>query len=496
MRFLMLDLDTLRADHLGCYGYHRDTSPNIDRIAAEGLRFENYYVTDAPCLPARSALTTGQFGIHNGVVNHGGTTADPMPEGPGRDFKQGLQSDGFFGTLRRAGLYTVSISPFGERHSAWQFYAGLNEMHNPAGRSGNERADEIEPTVLDWLDRNGARDNWFLHVNLWDSHTPYRAPEAYGNPFDGEPAPDWLTQEKIDRHREGFGTHSAADVLTYTNPRAWERFPRLPRDIRTVEDFTRWIDGYDTGIRYADDAIGRILDRLETLGVLDDTVILVTSDHGENQGELNIYGDHHTADQITSRVPMIVRWPGVTQAGTADRGLHYQIDLLATLAEMLGVEPSDRWDGTSYAAALAEPNAEGSGREFLVLSQMAWSCQRSIRWDNDEGSWVLIRTYHAGLKDFPDVMLFDVAADPHEETDLAEQCPEVVAAGMALLEQWHAEQMACSPSPVDPLQTVLREGGPYHTRDHLKRYCEHLRATGRAHHAVRLEDEYGATNWG
>ena len=189
MRMLMLDLDTLRPDHLGCYGYPRTTSPNIDRIASEGLRFDNYYVSDAPCLPARSALVTGQFGIHNGVVNHGGSNADPLPEGPKREFKQLLDRDSFFGLLRAGGLYTVSVSPFGERHSAWQFYAGLNEMHNPAGRSGNERADQIEPTVLAWLDRNRDRDNWFLHVNLWDPHTPYRTPADYGNPFENDPVP-------------------------------------------------------------------------------------------------------------------------------------------------------------------------------------------------------------------------------------------------------------------------------------------------------------------
>ena len=81
MRILFLDLDTLRPDHLGCYGYHRNTSPNIDRIAAEGTRFTNYFCSDAPCLPSRAALMTGRHGIHTGVVGHGGTTADMRIEG-------------------------------------------------------------------------------------------------------------------------------------------------------------------------------------------------------------------------------------------------------------------------------------------------------------------------------------------------------------------------------------------------------------------------------
>ena len=213
-----------------------------------------------------------------------------------------------------------------------------------------------------------------------------------------------------------------------------------------------------------DDSIGRILDKLASQGLLDETIILITSDHGENQGELNVYGDHQTADHITGRVPMIIRWPGVTSPASVDSGLHYQIDLLPTLAEMLKVKPSDRWDGQSYASALRRPGS--ASREALVLSQLTWSCQRAVRWDK----WIMIRTYHAGLKDYPPVMLFDVAADPHEEHDLAAEQPQIVAIGLALLEEWHAEQMAGSPSPIDPMQTVLREGGPYHTRASLTSY--------------------------
>ena len=76
MRILYIDIDSQRPDHLGCYGYHRDTSPNIDRIAREGVRYDNYYVSDAPCLPSRTALWSGRHGIHTGVINHGGVASE------------------------------------------------------------------------------------------------------------------------------------------------------------------------------------------------------------------------------------------------------------------------------------------------------------------------------------------------------------------------------------------------------------------------------------
>ena len=76
MRVLFVDIDTLRADHMGCYGYYRNTTPNFDRVAEEGVRFDSYYCSDAPCLPSRAALISGMFGIHNGAIGHGGTAAD------------------------------------------------------------------------------------------------------------------------------------------------------------------------------------------------------------------------------------------------------------------------------------------------------------------------------------------------------------------------------------------------------------------------------------
>ncbi len=187
MRILFIDIDTLRPDHLGCYGYHRNTSPNIDSLAQRGVRFDQCYVTDAPCLPSRSALWSGRTGFHTGVINHGGVAADPFIQGPTRGFRDVYDATGLIPTLRRAGLRTVTVSPFGERHSAWWWYAGYNEIYN-TGKGGLEIADEVTPSALQWMEQNAAQDNWFLHVNYWDPHTPYRTPAAFGNPFENDPS--------------------------------------------------------------------------------------------------------------------------------------------------------------------------------------------------------------------------------------------------------------------------------------------------------------------
>ncbi|MFW5858175.1 MAG: sulfatase, partial [Planctomycetota bacterium] len=251
MRVLFLDLDTLRPDHLGCYGYHRETSPNIDRIAAEGVRFDNYYSSDAPCLPARAALMSGRFGIHNGAIGHGGTAADMRLDGAERGFRSRMDRESLPAVFRRAGMHTVSISPFAERHSSFWFYAGFKEMHN-TGQGGMESAEHVTPVVLDWIERNAEQDDWFLHVNYWDPHTPYRAPEAFGDPFAEDPLPAWLTEEVLAEHQKMVGPHKALEIAMYDDSES-PRFPRYPGALRSMADLRRMIDGYDCGIRYMDD---------------------------------------------------------------------------------------------------------------------------------------------------------------------------------------------------------------------------------------------------
>jgi arylsulfatase A-like enzyme len=245
-------------------------------------------------------------------------------------------------------------------------------------------------------------------------------------------------------------------------------------------------DGYDGGVRWADEHVGKVLAALEAAGVLDETVVMISSDHGENLGELNIYGDHQTADHVTARVPLIVRWPGITdgQQGRADAALHYHFDWAATLVELAGGKVPPVWDGRGFADAFRA--GEAAGRDYLVVSQGAWSCQRAVRW----GDYICIRSYHDGYHGFPEVMLYDVAADPHEQNDLAEAQPELAADALRKLDAWTAEMMRTATTGEDPMWTVVREGGALHTRGALPKYLERLRETERGHWADLLAARY------
>lgn len=479
MRIVFFDLDTLRPDHLGCYGYFRNTSPNIDKIAAEGVKFSNYYCSDAPCLPSRSALQSGMFGIHNGAVGHGGTAGDPFVEGYHRDFRQTFASTNLFHQFRRAGLHTVSVSTFAERHTSYWFYGGFKEMYN-IGTGGGERADQVSPVAIDWIKRHGAEDNWFLHINMWDPHTAYRTPAEFGNPFEGDDFFEhtWMTQEIIDAQRKEASPHGVREIGMYDNT-PYPGYPRQPMEIHDMNDYRKLTDGYDCGIAYMDMHIGKILDALRDAGVYDDVSFIVTSDHGENIGELNSYSEHSTADHITCRIPMIVKWQGGMR-GLTDDTLRYNVDLAPTVADLFQLSKPARWDGESYAETIR--NGTPCPREYLVLSQNAHVCQRSVRY----GDYIYMRTYHDGYHNFPREMLFNIKEDFHETTNIAAERPDICDKCAHLLLDWHDEAMAKSMNGVDPMITVLREGGPYHTRGWLKTYCDFLRKTERSDEADRL----------
>jgi arylsulfatase A-like enzyme len=477
MRILYIDIDSLRPDHLGCYGYHRNTSPSIDAVARDGVLFSNCYTPDAPCLPSRTAFYSGRFGIMTGVVGHGGTAADLRIQGEGRGFRDWVEQFCLPSRLQQAGLHTAQISPFGQRHAARQFYAGFNEIHN-TGKGGMESAEEVQPIVMDWMRKNAAQDNWFLHVNYWDPHTPYRVPAEYPNHFKNDPLPDWITDEVLEQHQQMPGPHGALEIGMYTD----EVSPLFPRHLGKIEnraDLRRLFDGYDTGVRYADDMIGQIVAQLKALGIYEETAIIISADHGENLGELGIYAEHGTADDITCHVPLIIKWPGAAKGETRD-GLHYNLDLAPTLMELLNQEPSACWDGAGYAGVLA-PGATDTGRDAVILSQCAHVCQRSVRWDK----YLYVRTYHDGYHLFPKEMVFDVKSDPHEQHDLAPQRPDLCCEGLARLCAWHDERMSTLAEmgyTTDPLWTVMAEGGPFHAHETAlvkTDYLRHLEKTGR-----------------
>jgi arylsulfatase A-like enzyme len=269
-------------------------------------------------------------------------------------------------------------------------------------------------------------------------------------------------------------------MYTKINPKS----SKAVNDVKDMGDVRKLMDGYDTGIRYLDQHIGSLMDALKARGVWDDLMVVIGSDHGECLGELGLYTEHGTADQITTHVLLIVKYPDC-KVGHVDEGLHYNLDLAPTIAELLGKDAMPRWDGQSYARTITD-GAE-SGHDYLVVSECCHGCQRSVRF----GPWMYMRVYHDYFHLWPKEMLFNVEEDPYLEKNVAEEHPLVCREAVHKLLEWHDDMMMSMPEQVDPMWTVFKEGGPAHSRGLLDKYCQFLEETGRGWAVPELKRRHG-----
>lgn len=449
MRIVFFDIDCLRPDHLGCYGYHRPTSPNIDKVAAQGVRFSQYHCATSPCLPSRTEWASGRFGTRNGVVsNHSAGARFHIR----KQFYVGPEPDNdmLMRRLRTVGCEPVSFSNFADRHNAWWFMCGWKEFHTPNLKGGFETAEEVNNDVIRWLECNATRDNYLLHINYWDTHRPYRMDARWAERFADYPvAQSWPDEHAIRDHQSVEGWFTAQGQFQDGK----SPFPLMPGSISNRADFEHMLTGYDASIAYVDYHLGMVMKELERQGVLDDTAIIVSSDHGDSFGEHGIYSDHVCADASIHHIPLIVKWPGVAAVGKACDLLLYNVDLSATLCDLLGAEVPSDWDGVSFAPQLQ--GQAGIERGYLVWTHSLYAVQRAVRTRDH----LMIKTFDDFGYRFRETELYDLANDPYETTDIAADQPDVVRRHEVLLETWLDEQQAKPHGITDPVEAVLFERG-------------------------------------
>ncbi|WP_249226966.1 sulfatase family protein [Alicyclobacillus mengziensis] len=412
---IYFDVDSLRPDHLSAYGYRRPTSPNIDRIAREGVVFGNCYASDSPCMPSRGSTISGRFGTRTGIVTHG-------PRGETMDLSVSTLPT----ILRDAGVTTAAISTFGRHPSPW-FYVGWENFHDPSGwHFQMTPAWKINEAATEWLDKH-AEEDFFLWVQYWDPHAYYNPPESCVDDIQTNDYPAHPTPEQVEGHQGDVFWHSAGMM-----------------GIHSYEDYKRVVDLYDGEIRYVDYHIGQIMEKLKTLGIGEDTVIIISADHGEELGEHGVYVEHWSVHDGTNRVPLIVRLPSsMKQTGIRD-DLVYQMDLSATVLELFGATVPKEWD--------SKPLFSGGKRSHLVIGHGLYTAQRAVVTDD----WKLIRTYHGGQWNIPSVQLFDRRQDTYEQHSVADEHADVVEELSAHLATWEAEVAG----QTDPMKKNALDGPP------------------------------------
>lgn len=450
MRIVYFDIDCLRPDHLGCYGYDRPTSPTLDAIAREGACLNHYYCGSSPCLPSRTVLTSGRFGIRNGVVsNHGAGARFHLRT---RDYVGPWEDNEMLMRLLRAnGWDTVAFSNFADRHNALWFMYGWSEFHTPNLKGGDETAEEVNGKVLPWLKNNACRDNLYLHINYWDAHRCYKMPPSWGKPLEAFPVTQpWPDEAAIQSHQSRTGWFTAQKQFDQRG----SPFPLMPSAVSTRRDFEHMVHGYDTAIAYVDHHVKQVLDELDRQGVLDDTAIIVSGDHGDAFGEHGIYSDHVCADECIHHIPFIIKWPGIARPGHSSDAILCNVDYAPTLCDILGISPAADWDGVSFLPYLKNEPCKPD-RDFIVWDHGLYTVQRAVR----TRTHLMIRTYDPLEYCFEPVELYDMVRDPFQTRNLRDEQPELVAHCSRLMEDWVQEQRMKKHPIADPLVGILEERG-------------------------------------
>jgi arylsulfatase len=377
---LMITIDTLRADHLGCYGYFRDTSPTIDALAREGVLFENAIATSGTTLPSHTSLMTSSYLARHGVRGNFDSYQTPVPADEGD-----LQT--FAQALKAAGYDTAAFTSVYHLRPESGITAGFDSFGGVPGREPREGIHRITrpanvttAEAVRWLERR-RRDPFFLWIHYFDPHSPYKPP------------PEYLTRYRVDQQLVDF-MHSLGV------PR---RLLRWSADVH---------NRYDAEIRHTDDRIGELLSALRAQGLYDDLAIVLIADHGEGLGQHGV-PEHAVLYQEQIRVPLILRLPGGERAGERIGELVSMIDVVPTLVAALGLpistEPFDGIDMFSERREYALSEREHSTRRFgsdesLTLTGERWKYE-----------------LHTEQSD----ALYDLKADPTELENLFDRKPEV-----------------------------------------------------------------------
>lgn len=438
MRVLFVVFDTLRVDHLSCYGYFRPTSPHIDQIASEGILFSNAYPTDVPTQPSYTAMFSGQRGISTGVVSHA-------------DEHLSESTSWFPQILANKGCTTCAVSTL--YHMKKWFARGFQYYMNPVAGdvklTQRVTADQINSVAIPWLHTHWKED-FFMFIHYWDVHTIYAPPSRYKR----------LYYQGNEKDPNNHSLEGIKKNLAY---------PFVKRLIDAmgegITDLEYIIAQYDAEITYVDEKFGELIATLKELNILEDTLIILTSDHGESLGEHEIYFDHADVYEPTAHVPLIFHHQDISK-GKKIKALVQLIDIAPTVLEFFGVDIPNKFEGKSLFPLLKGERTEQY--EEVFTNQGLWQATRMMR----NKRWKLIKCIDNGFWNLPSTELYDLQSDPKELKNLAGKRKEIVDELELKFHRWVTEHLN---KHTDPLRRIAEKGLP--PKKSLKRLIEEGKGT-------------------
>jgi len=402
---IVIVIDTLRADHLSSYGYERDTSPFMDNLAAEGVRFENAISPSSWTQPVHASLLTGRYTYEHQAETEPLDTTDPT-------IGELMQANGY-----RTGAFSANTLFFTRRQGhgrgflhfednyqsvpdaflnsslygfLFDFY-GLRKALKYEGVPTRILAPEINEAVLDWVEKDDESP-FFVFMNYFDVHDPYTPPEPYRSKYASVPNPGGLINGFMERY---------SPALT-------------PEQIQTE------IDAYDGSISYVDDQIKSLFIELDSRGLLDNTIVILTSDHGESLGEHGLL--QHSASLYLDEVhvPLIVWGPNYIPAGkTIDTPVTIAA-LPSTILSLIG-SSDDPFPGPSLALLMTSDETPADWPDPISeLAQMVGAAEINPSTHGAMKSVVGAEMQYIVHEQFGE-KLYNWQADPQETDNLVDE---------------------------------------------------------------------------
>jgi arylsulfatase A-like enzyme len=392
---LLITMDTTRSDHLSVYGYDRPTSPHLELFAKEGVRFDLAYAPSATTGPSHASIFTSMYPIAHRVVKNGLILGEELQTLAELLAMHGFQNaaivssfvlDAQFGYAQGFQRYDADFDPATSTMTTdkWEQF--------DVREGFDRRADETTRRAVHWLrEERDASSPFFLFVHYFDPHTPYRPPEPYATTF--------------------------------------------ARD--TDDEMALAIDAYDAEIAFTDHEIGRLLAALEELHLTADTLVIVTSDHGEGLGQHGHKEHGVYIYEEAVRAVLLMRRPGQLPSGLILSEPVELLDLAPTILDLLDLPAEQTHQGRSLAESLRKQAKLDSQRPIFLYrrhynphienGKIVAGEEFGIR----HGSWKLILGEEEGIHE-----LYDLTSDPMELANQRNQQTEIADRLTGLLESW------------------------------------------------------------
>jgi arylsulfatase A-like enzyme len=398
---VLVVLDTLRADHLSCYGYERKTSPNIDRLAEGATLYRDCVSTSPWTLPAHASMFTGKYPFEHGAYPLGA----PKP-GRANAHSLPLEQLTLAEFLHTEGFETAAFVANAVNCGTWtRLDQGFDSYFVK-----HVYAEALLTEVFAWLEHR-ERGPFFLFINLMDTHRPYNV----------SPRPGFL-DPPADPDAAGLSRRFKRAVLPATKP--------VPQELRR-----KVIDQYDTAIANVDEQVGRLLNRLKTLGLFDEMVVVITSDHGEYFGEHFLTGHAKDVYQPVLSVPLIIKGPGQRRGGVEESRVSL-VALPNLICAYLPPAPARR-------SRELFPEAVDAA---VLLAEKYPSCRKSTvntPWGHrfSRARTALFFGPHKYIRSSDDQHeLYDLARDPNEHENLLGESADIAARLARALDEFMANR--------------------------------------------------------